>query len=242
MTLVASHPDVAGINRKLGSLSAPGRIAWAIAEYGAGLTFACSFGAEDMVVLDLLERQRPGVSLFVLDTGRLHEETYALIEEARRHYGRSFETYAPQTVALERLLWERGPNSFHQSVEARKACCAVRKVEPLSRALAGRSAWMTGLRRAQAVTRAELPFAEVDDAHGGIVKLNPLADWSEGDVWAYLRAHGVPRNALHDRGFPSIGCEPCTRAVAPGEDLRSGRWWWEAPEQKECGLHARGEG
>lgn len=215
-------------------------IAAAVHRYGDGLTFACSFSAEDMVVLDLLLRADPGAAVFLLDTGRLHQETYDVIEETRRFYGRTFTVYVPQTEALQALLDAEGPNSFYRSIEARKACCRVRKVEPLARALAGKTAWLTGQRREQAVTRARLPEVEIDAAHGGIAKINPLAAWSEADVWAYIREHGLPYNALHDRGFPSIGCAPCTRAVAPGDDARAGRWWWEAPEHKECGLHLKG--
>ncbi len=235
----ATQEGIAQIEERLAAMDAGERTAWAAREYGAGLTFACSFGAEDMVVLDLLLRVRPDASVFMLDTGRLNQETYDLVEQARRRYGRGFEVYVPQAEALEHLLREYGPNSFYESVAWRKECCRVRKVEPLARALAGRKAWLTGLRRAQAVTRALLPFVEEDKAHGGILKINPLADWSEEQVWTYIREHYLPYNALHDRGFPSIGCAPCTRAVAPGEDLRAGRWWWEEPEHKECGLHLK---
>ena len=214
-------------------------IAAALREFGAGLTFACSFGAEDMVVLDLLLRADPSASVFLLDTGRLPQETYDLIEAARRHYGRTFAAFVPQPDALQQYLGAEGPNGFYRSREARKACCRIRKVEPLARALAGKAAWLTGLRREQAVTRTALPVAEIDDAHGGMLKISPLAEWTEGQVWAYLREYGLPYNALHDRGYPSIGCAPCTRAVQPGEDPRAGRWWWEAAEHKECGLHLK---
>ena len=227
------------LNDALTSKTAAEFITWADKTFGDGLTFACSFGAEDMVLLDLLLKARPTATVFILDTGRLHQETYDLIEQARQFYGRNFTIFAPRTEALEQLLAEQGPNSFYLSIEARKSCCKVRKVEPLSRALAGAAAWLTGLRREQAVTRASLPLVELDEPHGSILKLNPLADWSEEHVWDYLRLHEVPYNALHERGFPSIGCAPCTRAIAPGEDLRAGRWWWEAPEHKECGLHLK---
>lgn len=237
MASVSIPSEIGAIVRRLEPLAAGERIAWALGEYGERLTFACSFGAEDMVVLDLLEQVRPGAPVFVLDTGRLHQETYDLMDQARQHYGRSFEVLAPRTEALEALLAEYGPNGFYRSVGARRRCCEVRKVEPLSRALSGKDAWMTGLRRQQSVTRTLLPLAQIDAAHRGITKLNPLADWSEEDVWIYLREHRVPYNALHEQGFPSIGCVPCTRAVAPGEGIRAGRWWWEVPEQRECGLH-----
>jgi phosphoadenosine phosphosulfate reductase len=234
--------DVVEINSRLAAMDTEAVFAWAVGEFGDQLTFACSFGAEDMVVLDMLLTVEPRASVFVLDTGRLHQETYDLIETARRRYGRSFDFYAPDRQALEALLRKVGPNSFYGSVEARKDCCRVRKVEPLARALADRKAWLTGLRREQAVTRAALPLAEADEAHGGILKINPLAPWSEDQVWAYIRAHQVPYNALHDQGYPSIGCAPCTRAVQPGQDIRAGRWWWENPETKECGLHAKEHG
>ncbi|MHB9133356.1 MAG: phosphoadenylyl-sulfate reductase [Armatimonadota bacterium] len=219
--------------------SAAERIAWAVKEAGRDLTFAGSFGAEDMVVLDLLLAADPQASVFLLDTGRLHQETYDVIEAARQRYGRNFTVYAPDTAALETLLREQGPNSFYQSVEARKACCRIRKVKPLARALSGKKGWITGLRREQAVTRAYLPFVEIDIVHARMLKFNPLADWSEEQVWTYISEHELPYNALHDRGFPSIGCAPCTRAVEPDEDLRAGRWWWEQPEHKECGLHLK---
>jgi phosphoadenosine phosphosulfate reductase len=234
---VAQYERVARLNEQLERRDAEGIITWALQEYGDGLTFACSFSAEDMVVLDRLLHADPNASVFLLDTGRLHQETYDVIEATRQHYGRVFTVYVPQTEALQGLLDTEGPNSFYRSIDARKACCHVRKVEPLARALAGKQAWLTGLRREQAVTRTALPVIDVDEAHGNMVKLNPLATWTEAQVWGYIREHSLPYNALHDRGFPSIGCAPCTRAVAPGEDVRAGRWWWEAPEHKECGLH-----
>lgn len=217
-------------------------IAWAVRAFGAGLTFASSFGAEDMVVLDMLLAVDRKASVFVLDTGRLHQKTYDVIEQTRAHYGRGFEFFAPKAEALEALLAGAGPNGFYLSKEARKACCQVRKLEPLGRALAGRRAWLTGLRRSQSMTRSELAVVETDGAHGDIAKINPLAGWSDEQVWAYIRSRSLPYNALHDRGFPSIGCAPCTRAVRPGEDVRSGRWWWEEPEHRECGLHPRKSG
>ncbi|OPZ87214.1 MAG: Thioredoxin-dependent 5'-adenylylsulfate reductase [bacterium ADurb.Bin429] len=225
---------------ELEQMTAPTRVAWAVREYGAGLTFACSFGAEDMVVLDLLLGADPAASVFLLDTGRLHQETYDLIQRTRERYGRVFTVYVPHTEALQSLLDADGPNGFYRSRDARLACCRVRKVEPLARALAGKAAWLTGLRREQAVTRGALPVIERDDTHGGIAKINPLADWRNEDVWTYIHDHDLPYNALHERDFPSIGCAPCTRAVQPGEDARAGRWWWEAPEHKECGLHLKG--
>ncbi|HYS14934.1 MAG TPA: phosphoadenylyl-sulfate reductase [Burkholderiaceae bacterium] len=198
--------------------------------------FSSSFGAEDMVVLDLIQRHALPISIFTLDTGRLPEETYALMQQVEERYGRCVTTFFPDAQGVQRLVAANGINGFYESVDKRKACCAVRKLEPLGRALAGKRAWVTGLRAQQSVTRAELALRETD-AERGLEKFNPLADWSEADVWAYIRANDVPYNALHDRFYPSIGCAPCTRAITPGEDLRAGRWWWEQPENKECGLH-----
>lgn len=198
--------------------------------------FSTSFGAEDMVVLDLIRRHALPVGIFTLDTGRLPEETYALMQEVEERYGRCVATFFPDAQAVQRLVAANGINGFYESVDNRKACCAVRKLEPLGRALAGKRAWVTGLRAEQSITRADLAKRETDRERG-LEKFNPLADWSESDVWAYIRANDVPYNALHDRSYPSIGCAPCTRAIAPGEDVRAGRWWWENPESKECGLH-----
>lgn len=197
---------------------------------------ASSLGAEDMVLTDLIARHAPAIEIFTLDTGRLHAETYRLMQQITDHYDLRIRVVYPSGEALERLVAEHGINGFFNSVASRKACCEVRKVEPLRRALAGKRAWITGLRRAQSPSRASLPLEEYDAANG-LQKFNPLTAWEEQDVWAYLRAFGVPYNALHDRGFPSIGCEPCTRAVTPGEDIRAGRWWWEQTGGKECGLH-----
>jgi phosphoadenosine phosphosulfate reductase len=202
----------------------------------APVVFSTSFGAEDMVVLDLIQRHALPIGIFTLDTGRLPEETYALMQKVEQRYGRCVTAFFPDAQAVQRLVAANGINGFYESVDKRKACCAVRKLEPLGRALAGKRAWVTGLRAQQSVTRAELKFRETD-AERGLEKFNPLADWSESDVWEYIRANAVPYNELHDRFYPSIGCAPCTRAITPGEDLRAGRWWWEQPENKECGLH-----
>jgi phosphoadenosine phosphosulfate reductase len=216
-------------------------LAWAAARFGDRLALACSMGAEDMVLLDMLVKIQPRARVFLLDTGRLHQETYDLMERVRERYGIEFEVHFPRTGAVEGLLREKGPNSFYQSVEARRECCHIRKVEPLSRALAGLDAWITGLRREQAVTRSEVAVVEEDADHGGTLKINPLVSWTEAQVWDYISEHNVPYHRLHDEGYPSIGCAPCTRAISPGEDVRAGRWWWENPEQKECGLHVRRE-
>ena len=223
----------------LASATAGEVLAWADARFGARAVIASSFGVEDVVLIDLARKHAPRLGLFTLDTGRLPPETYEVMEEVRQRYGVAIVAYAPERAAVEELEREKGFFSFRRSIEERKECCAVRKLEPLGRALAGKSAWVTGLRREQSVTRTGVEIVESDAAHGGILKLNPLAGWSEAEVWRYARQHGLPVNALHARGYPSIGCAPCTRAIAPGEDLRAGRWWWESPEHKECGLHGR---
>ena len=198
--------------------------------------FASSLAAEDMVLTDLILRARLPITVFSLETGRLHKETLAMIERVREHYGYEIKLYKPETAAIDTYVQQNGLNAFYDSVEMRKECCRIRKVEPLKRALAGNKAWITGQRRAQSTTRAELAVQEDDAAHG-MQKFNPLVDWSEQDVWDYIHANKVPYNPLHDKGYPSIGCEPCTRAIQPGEDIRAGRWWWENADNKECGLH-----
>jgi phosphoadenosine phosphosulfate reductase len=205
--------------------------------YHPAIALASSFSLEDVTLIDLLASLRDDIRVFALDTGRLNPETYECAEAIRRCYGLEVEWYFPRHETVEDLERTKGLFSFRESIEERKACCFIRKVEPLNRALEGLDAWITGMRREQAVTRGELPVAEKDPAHGNIVKINPLAEWSLDDVWAHVRKNMIPYNPLHDRGYPSIGCAPCTRAIRPGEDLRSGRWWWEQPEHKECGLH-----
>lgn len=198
--------------------------------------FASSLAAEDMVLTDMILRAKLPIRIFTLETGRLHKETLDVVDRIRDVYGYQVELYRPETAAVDAYVTQHGLNAFYESVELRKECCRIRKVEPLKRALAGNKAWITGQRRAQSTTRAELAVQENDTAHG-MTKFNPLADWSEQDVWNYIRSNDVPYNLLHDKGYPSIGCEPCTRAIQPGEDVRAGRWWWENPESKECGLH-----
>jgi len=209
-----------------------------IASHYEPVAFASSFGAEDMVLLDAISRHGLAVDVFVLDTGRLPAETYDLIARAQTRYAIPIRVLYPDARSLEDYVSSNGVNAFYQNVEMRERCCAIRKTEPLGRALAGKAAWITGLRREQSVTRRELSLHEFDAVHG-IPKFNPLLEWSTDEVWAYLRTNDVPYNALHDRGYPSIGCAPCTRAVEPGDDLRSGRWWWEQAEHRECGLHRR---
>jgi phosphoadenosine phosphosulfate reductase len=198
--------------------------------------FASSLAAEDMVLTDLILKGQYDIGIFSLETGRLHKETLAMLDKVKDHYGYEIAVYQPQTEAVDAYVAQNGLNAFYESVEMRKECCRIRKVEPLGRALLGKKAWVTGQRRAQAATRGSLMVEEDDPGHF-MTKFNPLADWSEEDIWRYIRENGVPYNALHDQGFPSIGCEPCTRAIQPGEEVRAGRWWWENPESKECGLH-----
>ncbi len=213
--------------------------------------FTTSFGAEDMVIFDLIARGEVDdnadddddvaktmktIAIATLDTGRLPDETYRVWQQATACYRRKVDAFFPASSAVEQYVRVHGINAFYDSVAERKECCHIRKVEPLRRALAGKKAWITGLRRAQAASRGDLVL-EAYDADHELVKFSPLADWSEEDVWTYLRSRDVPVNALHARGYPSIGCAPCTRAIAPGEDVRAGRWWWESADQKECGLH-----
>lgn len=198
--------------------------------------FASSLAAEDMVLTDLILKAKLPIGIFSLETGRLHPETLAVLDAVKAKYSYDVALFRPQQEAVDNYVAQNGLNAFYDSIEMRRECCRIRKVEPLGRALAGNKAWVTGQRRAQSTTRAELAVEEQDEAHG-MTKFNPLADWSEEDVWEYIRANDVPYNALHDQGYPSIGCAPCTRAIEPGEDVRAGRWWWENPDSKECGLH-----
>jgi phosphoadenosine phosphosulfate reductase len=206
------------------------------------LALSASFGPEDIVILDLLSGLTLQPRVFTLDTGRLPAETYDLIEHVRSRYGIEVEIYAPDAAAVESMVRSKGPNLFYQSVDNRLECCRVRKVAPLRRALATVDGWVTGLRREQIATRAQTPKIGLDLEHGLIWKVAPLADWTRAAVWRYIRERNLPYNALHDQGYPSIGCAPCTRAIQPGEDERAGRWWWEAPENRECGIHVTTHG
>jgi phosphoadenosine phosphosulfate reductase len=202
------------------------------------LIYANSLGAEAMVLTDIICAHLPRIDMFSIDTGRLHEESYQLLERLQRRYRRSIRLVYPDAADLERLVAAQGVNGFYTSVAARLECCRVRKLEPFRRALAGYPAWVTGVRREQTAERARGQAEEWDPAHG-VYKLSPLLDWSEEQVWEYIRVHALPYNVLHDRQYPSIGCAPCTRAIQPGEGRRAGRWWWEQPESRECGLHPR---
>lgn len=232
-------PELAELNRRFEKAPATEFLKWAYERFGRKISFASSFGAEDVVMIDLLSKVAPKLRVFTLDTGRLNEETYEVMNRVRARYGISIESTFPDASRVEALERQKGFYSFRESVENRKECCGIRKVEPLGRALKGLDAWITGLRREQSVTRTDVAKIEADAAHGGILKLNPLADWTLEQVWAHIKKNDVPYNRLHDAGYPSIGCAPCTRAVKTGEDVRAGRWWWETPENKECGLHNR---
>jgi phosphoadenosine phosphosulfate reductase len=232
-----SKDEAASANAELEKASPQEVLRWALSTFGRGIALAWS-GAEDVAVLDMMQRIDPKATrVFVLDTGRLNPETYELIDEVQSRYKIPIEIQFPDSSAVQKMVGEKGINLFYRSLENRKECCNVRKVEPLNRVLKTLDGWITGLRRTQAVTRGKLAKVEIDFQHDKIAKVNPLADWTTAQVFEYLKANGVPTNKLHAMGYPSIGCAPCTRAVKPGEDERAGRWWWENPESKECGLH-----
>jgi phosphoadenosine phosphosulfate reductase len=202
------------------------------------VTYSNSLGAESMVLTDLIWTQVPEIDIFSIDTGRLHEETYSLMERLERRYQRRLRLVYPNAQAIEAYTGEHGINGFYNGLAERQACCHIRKIEPFKRAIAGYGAWVTGLRHEQSATRALAKPVDFDTPNG-LYKVSPILDWTHDDVWAYIRAHKLPYNTLHDKGFPSIGCSPCTRAVEPGADSRSGRWWWENSDSKECGLHPK---
>ena len=209
----------------------------AAAEHGSRIVQATSLGAEDMVITDLIARGHLPISIGTLDTGMLHAETLSLVAQIESHYGIHVEAVQPQREAVIQFVARNGDRAMYESIDLRKACCAIRKLEPRGRLLNGKTAWVTGLRREQSGNRAEVPFSETEA--NGRLKLNPLADWTWGDVWHYIAINNVPYNPLHDQFFPSIGCAPCTRAISLGEDFRAGRWWWEDEAAKECGLHVK---
>lgn len=207
--------------------------------FSGKIALATSFGAEDQVLTDLVLSADPKAKIFTLDTGRLPDETYTLMDQTNKKYDIKIDVYFPNTSDIEVLYQRQGINGFRESIENRKMCCYVRKIAPLQRALKGVEVWITGLRRSQSPTRETMRLVEWDQGNK-LIKLNPLIEWSEEEVWNYIKEHKLPYNALHDQGYPSIGCAPCTRAVREGEDIRAGRWWWENPEHKECGLHLKG--
>jgi phosphoadenosine phosphosulfate reductase len=212
-------------------------LASAVQEYGK-VVYANSLGAEAMVLTDIIWTHVPQIDIFSIDTGRLHEETYDLLEKLERRYKKRLRIVYPETQRIEKLISVQGVNGFYHSIEARQSCCATRKIEPFKRAISGYSAWVTGVRREQSAARALGKPIEWDASYN-LHKVSPLLEWTEEQVWQYIRARQIPYNSLHDKQFPSIGCAPCTRAILPGEDQRAGRWWWEQPESRECGLHPR---
>lgn len=212
-------------------------LAWAVRKFGPKVGLASSFGMEDMVLIDMISKTRDDFTLFTLDTGRLPEETYQTMDRVRLKYGVPIKSYFPDKDEVEKLEREKGFYSFRESLENRKECCHIRKVEPLGRALSELDAWITGLRREQSVTRTDIRKVENDADHPPLIKINPIADWTQAQVLEYIEVNSVPLNPLHQKNYPSIGCAPCTRPIMEGEDIRAGRWWWENPEHKECGLH-----
>jgi phosphoadenosine phosphosulfate reductase len=209
-------------------------------EYGNKLAFSSSLGAEDQVLTDMIWTRFPDTRIFTLDTGRLFQETYDLMEKISQRYNKSIEVFFPDKESIEKMVSEKGINLFYRSIDNRKECCNVRKTVPLGRALIGVEVWVTGIRRDQAITRYAAPMVEWNEQYK-LLKVNPLRDWTKEMVLEYIHNHDLPYNILHDKGFPSIGCAPCTRAITAGEDVRAGRWWWELPENKECGIHANGK-
>jgi phosphoadenosine phosphosulfate reductase len=209
-----------------------------LVKYDGRIGFSSSMGVEDQVITQMISSIHKDARIFTLDTGRLFPETYDLIDATNKRYGVNIEVFFPDSQRVEMMVKAKGINLFYESIENRKLCCHIRKIEPLKRALSNLDVWISGLRRDQSITRNNLSIVEWDALHNKI-KVNPLLDWDTEKVWNYIREHNIPYNPLHDKGFPSIGCLPCTREVQPGEDIRAGRWWWENPEMKECGLHKR---
>jgi phosphoadenosine phosphosulfate reductase len=207
-------------------------------KYKGKIALSSSLGIEDQVLTDLVVKVDKNTRIFTLDTGRLFPETYSLIERTNSKYGIKLEVFFPDHIEVEKMVKAEGVNLFYNGIDQRKRCCQVRKLEPLKRAFAGLDVWICGLRRDQSVTRQDVQMVEWDEGNQ-LIKLNPLINFTGQQVWDYIKQHQVPYNKLHDKGFPSIGCQPCTRAIEPGEDIRAGRWWWENPDQKECGLHKR---
>lgn len=234
-----SAEQVAKINKSLEGAPPQKILEWTLKEFHPKISLASSFGLEDVTLIDMMVKVNPKARIFSLETGRLHQETYDVMDEIKDKYGIQIEVYFPDAARVEKMVREKGMNLFYHSVENRKLCCGIRKVEPLNRALSQLDGWITGIRKDQTQNRTAARYVEIDTDHGNIIKVNPLLDWSLDQAWAYVRQNKVPYNILHDRGFPSIGCEPCTRAIQPGEDPRAGRWWWEQ-DNKECGLHVKG--
>ncbi len=230
--------DINELNHSVKDLSAEKVLEYFENIYGKGVALSSSFGVEDQVLTHMLLNIDKHANIFTLDTGRLHPETYSVMDATNLKYSTKVNVYFPDTQNVQKLYAQQGINGFYESIENRKSCCYARKIEPLQRALSEVDVWVTGLRASQSVTREGLNMVEYDD-NNKVIKVNPLLNWSEEDVWNYIKENKVPYNKLHDEGYPSIGCAPCTRAVEEGADIRSGRWWWENPEHKECGLHIK---
>ena len=230
--------DINDLNQKFQNSTAQEITEYFIKEYGQDAALSSSLGAEDQVLTDMVLKVDKSANIFTLDTGRLHPETYDVMDATNLKYGVKLNVFFPLNEKVEELYQKQGINGHFESIENRKNCCNIRKMEPLRRALKPLKVWITGLRAAQSVTRTDTPVVEYDE-NFEVIKVNPLINWSEEDVWDYIKQNNVPYNKLHDQGFPSIGCAPCTRAIKDGEDIRAERWWWENPEHKECGLHAK---
>lgn len=224
------------INEQLKGFSPEKVLKYFLQDYGKKIAFSSSLGAEDQVLTHMICDIDKSTRIFTLDTGRMFPETYKLIEKTNSRYKIKIEIFFPDFTQVEKMVGEKGINLFYDSIENRKQCCHIRKIEPLKRAFKGLDVWICGLRREQSVTRTSNQLVEWDEQNG-LLKVNPLIEWTEKQVWDYIRSNNIPYNDLHDKGFPSIGCQPCTRAIKPGEDVRAGRWWWENPDKKECGLH-----
>jgi len=225
-------------NKQLANSSAEEIIAFFTSKFIDKIALSTSLGLEDQVLTEIVSRISPDTEIFTLDTGRLFPETYDLIDLTSKKYKKPIKVYFPDSKDVEEMVAEKGINLFYDSIENRKLCCGIRKIKPLKRALKGLDAWITGLRREQSVTRTNMNIVEWDEGNN-LLKVNPLINWTEKDVWDYIEKNNVPYNKLHKKGFASIGCQPCTRAIEDGEDVRAGRWWWENPETKECGLHVK---
>lgn len=230
--------QIAQWNEKLKDKNPMGVIGFFLQHFGSKIVLSTSLGLEDQVLTEMVLRQKPDTEVFTLDTGRLFPETYDLIARTNKFFGIRMLTYFPEPERVEKMVAENGINLFYDSVEKRKLCCSIRKVAQLPRAFKGKEAWICGLRKDQSVSRFFNKLVEWD-ANNGLIKINPLINWTEKQVWDYIKRNNIPYNLLHDRGFPSIGCEPCTRAIEPGENIRAGRWWWEEELHKECGLHKK---
>lgn len=234
---MSKKEDLKNINKELENKTTIDVIAYFLDNF-KNVALSSSLAAEDQVLTDILLKKNKNASIFTLDTGRLHPETYDVMDATNLKYGIKIDVFFPDNENVQKLYKTQGINGHYESIENRKNCCNIRKIEPLKRALKDVEVWVTGLRASQSVTRTDMPLVEWDE-NFNVIKVNPLINWSQEDVWDYIKTNKVPYNKLHDQGFPSIGCAPCTRAIKDGEDIRAGRWWWENPEHKECGLHKK---